>query len=370
MAKVSESVSAGQALVTRIMVWMLTFVAMPREYALVCTLFAINSYWYRVFDACPYLSIVAATKRAGKSTLLETVASLCLNGDVSQNTTEPTLFAKIEGSQGWVVPCLDEFELRDDDMGQTLNSGYRSTGMAERKNRKSGPGEPATLRYSTYCQKVFACIGDLIDTLRDRSIVLTMTRGNASRKYRYSEMSREARAFAAEIKAIVRDTFPREAPTVYDVTWLDGRDEEIWAPLFTTAQALGLDAAMMAELTLASKRLTRAKSAEALEYTQRQIAEDTAADKSHGEDLIRDILKVIAADESKIWTADVIQRLHKREGWDTFRGTGLTAHSLSELLAPFGIAPKQVFIGSKREGKNRQGYDVADLKRAAAKHIG
>lgn len=359
--------SQGQQLVTDIADWMLTFLSMPRDYAVVCALFAINSYWFRLFDSCPYLSIVAATKRAGKTSLLETVAALCRGGDVVQNITEPSLFSMIEGADQWCVPCLDEFELRDDDMGQTLNGGYRVTGKAVRKNRSFNPADPSSrpnIEHRTYCQKAFACIGDLPDTLRDRSIVLVMQRYATApqRKYRYSMMRAEASEFQRRIVKVIK-TFPTQ-PNFYDVDWLQGRDEEIWMPLLTTAHALGFDATMMDLVIRASATLTKAKSAEALEYTSRQAAEDKAADRSHAEELLRDVLRVTSGMD-RIWTVALIEKLHAipTSGWPGFRGTGLTPHILSELLASFGIAPKQL---SKRTGKqvvNKQGYDIAAIRK-------
>ncbi|MGW5336803.1 cell division protein FtsK [Streptomyces bauhiniae] len=87
--------------------------------------------------------------------------------------------------------------------------------------------------------------------------------------------------------------------------------------------------------------------------------------KSAGMDVLGDILKVVGADEGKVWNERVAARLAELrpdvyEGWE---GENVTA-----ALKPWGVKTAQVWgTTDDGEGKNRRGIDRADVAAAAAR---
>ncbi len=74
-----------------------------------------------------------------------------------------------------------------------LNSGYRRGQTVKRHD-----GD-----YETYCPKAFALIGDVHDTLRDRSIVIEMMRCEPARRFVYAAAKEEGAALRETINAAV-----------------------------------------------------------------------------------------------------------------------------------------------------------------------
>ncbi|WP_158842915.1 FtsK/SpoIIIE domain-containing protein [Saccharothrix deserti] len=111
----------------------------------------------------------------------------------------------------------------------------------------------------------------------------------------------------------------------------------------------------------------RALRATAGTLTGHAIGEDTAAAAESGHDLIADIAAVVAADETKVWSESVVDRLTALRPavygqWAELDGTG-KATALSAALKPYGIGTGQVWGTDPTTGKgaNRRGIDRAHI---------
>lgn len=371
---VTSTDSAGSVLVRDVCKWMQSFVAMPDEYAIVCAVFAAFTHVYRRFDSTPYVSITSAEPQAGKSTLLHTLSALAHHGEAHTDPTKATIFGLIQEAEekdrgvtiGW-----DECEKaarESDDRREVINSGYQATGSVLRANpaHRSNPAAPATIRLRTFCPKILAGIGTLAPTIKDRSIMLLMRRGKAPRRYIPSVMRAEAAVLAERIADTVSAVMPTGAPVrIVDCEWLDGREWELWQPLFTMARYLALDADQCTLLRRACDLLIELKHTDATgRYTMLRQHEDRQALASGVEPIGRVALRAMrdafGADD-RVHTVTLIERMRNADAtWAQYRGKGITRETLASLVATFGIVPRQIKIA----GKNANGYKRADVDAA------
>jgi hypothetical protein len=349
--------SSGHVVVERIAGWLSGYMYFPDpRVAMVLALWAVHTWVFKRFDATPYLCVTAATKQAGKTRLMELLRMITRNGRMFGDMTPAALFRMLGAYDGEVTTFYDEAERLSGGaagvMRSLMNTGYRVGQMITRAKAGGGVDE-----FPVFAPKCFALIGDVNDTLRDRSIVITLQRGKPEREFFYSEAEGEAR----ELVNAIAHLFVGGWPTAGHPDFLNGRDREIWSALFGVAEACGLDREAMESLTACAADLTAAKTAPARKFTKLEGDEDEAVAASYGERAVRDLWSVFKADEKWILTNEVVARLRAIPSgpWRTFKGTGIDEFSLSSLVRPFGIRPRQIKVAA---GKNRRGYVRADVQ--------
>lgn len=231
-------------------------------------------------------------------------------------------------------------------------------------------------KFDVYWPKAFTLIGDVYDTLRDRSIRLWLKRGSPARKYRHSEAKREAVSIVANIDAAVSALKGSNIPVI-DADWLpNSRDEEIWTPLISLAYVLGLPKAKIELLIEASSKLSASKTEAARSYADfdAKMSEKEAQDRTYGERALRD-LAVVCREAAKrgdkaVFSAVAVAEMRAMitAPWASFRGDGLTMNRLSDLLSPWpGLKPDggSVQVGKGKTRKIGSGYKVDAVLRAA-----
>ena len=368
--------SNGSKLVTTLSEWLLSFVSMPTEYALVSALYAVHSYVYRRFDSVAYLSLTSAEPQSGKTTLMRALCELADHGSYSADPTKASLFAEIadatDRDQG-VTIGWDECEKaarESDDRREIINSGYTRDGKVKRINRNAADGESRIEYMPTYCPKILSGLGSLAPTIKDRSIVLLMRHGKAARRAMITSIKTEALQLQNDIRATIAQVFPPNGAllTLHDVERLDGREAELWQPLWTTATYLQLTADQFALLRRATDSLIEMKHSDPdRRYTLVRKLEDKQAinkgESPYGVKALRALSEIIGS-SSGIWTADLVKAMNSGEWKDYRSGKGINARSLSDLVATFGVTPKQIKI----KGKNANGFRAADVKAALTKY--
>lgn len=364
--KFNDVVSKAQATIER-------FVSFnDKSQAFVCALYCVLSHFWTHFDSLPYMVITAATKRAGKSTLMETMEHISANPLPCTGITPSTLFRMIEESHPTLF--IDEAETLSSEaagsLREALNAGYRR-----------GKKIPRTVgnevkMFDLYGLKVFCLIGDVNDTLRDRSIVITLVRAAAPMRSTYTDRElagNELRAIIAEtandsaVVSAVLDAYANFKGAPY----LTDREEEIWTPLFVLCQVFCPE--RMVELQRAAVDLGYSKTAEARKYTEDffKSAEQTADAKYFGEILIRDIHTVIGK-RSGVPSAELLPALKDltTSPWRTYKGRGLTYDDIGALLAvviernPNGAATASTAT-FRLAGKVVRGYSKKYIEEAA-----
>ena len=159
--------------------FILRYVVLSDEQATACALWVLHTYALDAADITPYLAITSAEKQCGKTVLLDVLDAVVHKPWRAVRPSEAVLFRKIERDRPTLL--LDEVDAiwgpkarsEDEGLRALLNAGFRRHGSTV--PRCVGPS--LKLRdFSTYCPKALAAIGDLPDTVADRSIPIRMER--------------------------------------------------------------------------------------------------------------------------------------------------------------------------------------------------
>lgn len=315
------------------------------------------------FDAFPYLVITSDTKRSGKTRFSEILASLCSRVRNYAGATPVTVFRAIR----YECPTIffDEAESMAgeaaDMMRQVTNAGYRRGQTVPRASALTPSGVD---EWPVYCPKGFILIGDVRDTLRDRAIIIRMQRAEAKERYVYVKAKAEGEELRGELEKLakVKDAAIRELYQHHKgLEFLTDRDEEIWLPLFALCEVLA--PSRVEELKRIAVDLATEKTSPARRYTKLEGAEDQAELDEYSRRLVRDAATVFKKGERAIFTRDLLPRLHELVvgPWRKYRGDGLTAMAMADMLSPFGLQPHLVKI----KGVVARGYHRADIEKVA-----
>jgi putative DNA primase/helicase len=311
-------------------------------------LWVIHAYTIDAFQVSPILSITSATKRCGKTTLIDVLKSLVSKPKMASNMTPAVLFRSIEMHQ----PCLlldeaDTLKLSDHhELRGMLNAGHLRSGAVVMRT-VGDDYEPR--EFTVWCPKAVACIGSLPDVLVDRSLVIDLKRkpsGAGTERMRRADLTpggvnedlrRQAARWSADHLDVLRDYRPAIPEGLND------READNWEPLLAIADLAG------GEWPEKAREAARVLS-DAAEGTE----EITVT-------LLRDLAAIFAEiADGFMPTQDILDELNglDERPWSTWRrGQPLNANTLAKLLKPFGLHPDQV-----RYGKDVvRGYTPADF---------
>jgi Protein of unknown function (DUF3631) len=332
-------------------------------YRLPLALWTLGTFCYPEFDAFPYLVITSSTKRSGKTRLGELLSFACSNARNFAAMTAATLFRSIEAESPTVF--FDEAETLSSESANTmravLNVGYRKGQTIPRTSGNT------IKEYPTFCPKVFILIGDVYDTLRDRSIVVTMRRGEAPQRFIY-DVAKGLGAAIAETAAEAIKAHTADIAEVFAshprLDFLTDRDEEIWTPLFTLAHIFCPD--RINELSQCAVDIATEKTAESRRYTQLE-SEDQSADAEYAEKLLLDLYALLLTHGKIIASREAVDLLKQvpTSPWRKFRGAGLSIRDMANMLSRFGVKPARIAKGSGRGNQTfLRGYKLAEVETA------
>jgi hypothetical protein len=350
------------SLVARVESYLRGYCAFPDpRLSLVLAIWTLGTWCFDWFDAYPYLVVTAATKRAGKSRLAELLGFLSFNPKPFAAMTPAVMFRCI-GDGATVI--FDEAETLSSEsagvMRSVLNVGYRRGQTIPRMQKEQ------VVEFNVYCPKVFVLIGDVYDTLKDRSIIAELTRGVPAKKFVYADADAEGRTLGDEMKAAVKALDPLSGD---DVEFLPGRESEIWSPLFALCATFCPD--RLDDLTRTAADFAAMKTADTKRYTALANAEESTRDDAFALAALLDLARLFAEKGSgvAVSTDEAVTRMKNLSTapWRTYRGDGLTPILLAQLLSRFGIRPKSIKLNHKTNLVKR-GYRRDDVTAAAAKH--
>jgi putative DNA primase/helicase len=210
--------------------------------------------------------------------------------------------------------------------------------------------------FSTWCPKAIAMIGELPDTLADRSIQIRMRRrapGEVIERFRLDRLS-DLRAFRQQAARWVRDAQEQlrgADPHIPDA--LHDRAADNWRPLLAIADLAG--GPWPARARTAVLRLSGEAVEEAGESPRTLLLGD-----------LRTLFTERGA--NRLSSSDIVAELKRREDrpWPEWsHGRGLSARGLAHLLKPFGIGPRTVREG----GTVVKGYIRADFFDAWGRYL-
>jgi hypothetical protein len=300
-------------------------VLQSQEQADAIALWILHTFAFTAWHISPILSITGPEKRCGKSTLMDLLEALCRNSIKTENISMPALFRTIERDQPTLlIDEADTFLRQHEELRGILNSGHRRNG---RVIRCSGDNfEPRHFR--TFCPKAIAQIGDLPDTVADRSIPIAMIRkkpGELVELLRGDRLAAQATIFRSRMLRWTTDnlaSFSALDPDVPSV--LNDRNQDNWRPLLSLADTVGGE--------------WPKKARQAASRISAEVEED---DTSLGIQLlydIRDIFSDRPADRlSSEQIIGALTRLEDRPWTDVGHGKPLTPRKLAVMLRPFRI---------------------------------
>jgi len=322
--------------------------------ALPIALWIVGTHCFEMFDSFAYMVITSKTKRSGKTRLSEIISFTASSPVNFSSMTPSTLFRVINPdpkkyySTRFIPPTIvfDEAESLSSEaagtMRSVLNAGYRK-----------GQSVPRTIgqevvQFKVYCPKVFILIGDVYDTLRDRSIIISMVRGEPEKRFLYDEAQREGHILRTELLGILSNGRKLVAEHYVNerASFLSDREEEIWQPLFALCNMLC--PARYRELTRIAVDLSAIKTSDRTAYKNLDMFETASEQAEYAEKAALDLLAIINGDKA-ISSAEAIVKLRDLDlsPWRTYRGTGIDQHMLGDLLATIGIPSVNIRFGAK-----------------------
>ena len=165
----------GAALLSGIASFIQRYVSIAPALADTVALWIVVTWIHDRLEISPFLNVTSATKRCGKSLLLEVLGELVHHPlPVGGRVTSSALFRTIEmHAPAMLLDEADTFFGDDDELRGVVNGSQRRN-SAYVMRCVGDDYEPR--RFVTWCPKAIAGIGGLPDTVLDRSIVARLTR--------------------------------------------------------------------------------------------------------------------------------------------------------------------------------------------------
>jgi hypothetical protein len=354
-----EKAPDGAELLERLVWFIRRYVALSEEQAVLSALWVVHTHALDAADTTPYLNVKSAEKRSGKTRLLEVLSLLAAGSWLTGRVTAAVLVRKVAAEAPALL--LDESDAAfkgDREYAETLrgvlNAGCRRGGVA---SLCVGQGANITYEdFSVFCPKVIAGIGNLPDTVADRSIPIELRRRRPSEKverFRLRKVGPEALPIHRDVRAWAHahlDSLSAAEPDLPDE--LDDRAQDIMEPLLAIADEVG------GEWPERSRRAAVGL----LTGEEREDAE------SLGVRLLRDIRGVFDDESSdRLPTGKLLEALHVMEEapWGSLRGEALDARGLARLLKPYGVKPEKL-----REGDDTfRGYRRGSFEDAWVRYL-
>jgi hypothetical protein len=341
-------------------VFLRKYVVVTSEQAVAIALWAAHTHAIDAFDCTPYLQIGSATKRSGKTRLLEVLEPLVAKPWFTGRTSAAALVRKVDAERPTLL--LDESdaafggekEYAEALRGQ-LNTGYRKSGKA---TVCVGQGSKIEARdFSTFCPKAIAGIGTLPDTVSDRSIPIILRRRMSDEPCeRWRE--RDGHAEAMPLRDLLGEWSAKALEHLRDArpdlpSNLGDRQADVWEPLIAIADLAGDDWPARARAAAAALSGSLDDSDITIELL-RDVAEIVTKIPPH-QDVIAStaLIEKLVADEDRPWAT-------WRKGEKP-----ITPRGLARLLDPLDVHVDQYKVA----GERIRGYRIDAFADAIARYL-
>ncbi len=336
------------------------FVSLSLSQARVIALWIAHTHAIDAADATPYLAITSAEKQCGKTRLLEMTDLLVANPWLTGKVSAAVLIRKIDSEQPTLL--LDESDAAfagereyAEALRGVLNTGHRRGGKA---SCCVGQGTAITFKdFSTFSPKAIAGIGNLPDTIADRSIPIRLKRAARCEhveRFRRREVEAEALGLRGRLEAwsaITVENLRTARPVLPDA--LTDRQQDGAEPLLAIADLAGGEWPETSRLTLIEL-----------------CGEAQADDQSIGVRLLADIRGIFQdRDVDRIPSVELATALAEIETspWGEWGKAGkpLSTAKLARLLGRFAIVPHSVRVGDRTP----KGYTLGDFQDAFERYL-
>ncbi|MFB0631186.1 DUF3631 domain-containing protein [Streptomyces sp. AB3(2024)] len=310
------------------------YVVLPSPEALTAvTLWVAATHLQRVWQHAPRLAVVGPAKRCGKSRLLDVITETVHDPLITVNASAAAIFRSI-GESDPPTLLVDEVDTifgsakvaeKNEELRGLLNAGFQKSRYTL---RVAGPNHEV-VRFHTFAMAALAGIGDLPDTIMDRSVVMRMRRRRNGEKVSEFRAFRDTPALHAVRDRLAAWLRPRgkEAMGLMPVAMpVEDRAADTWEPLVIVADLAGGD---WSERARTACRV----------MTAHEAALDQ--DNSLHTRLLADIRRAFAAcgDPAALPTRTLLAMLNRDEEapWANDGAQGLIPRRPQILLDPFAI---------------------------------
>lgn len=310
------------------------FVVMPSEEALTAvTLWVAATHLQTAWQHAPRLAVVGPAKRCGKSRLLDVVTETVHAPLITVNASPAAIFRSITAKNPPTL-LVDEADTlfgtlkaaeRNEDLRGLLNAGHQRNRPTL---RVTGP-ERTPVAFPTFAMAALAGIGDLPDTIMDRSVVVRMRRRASHESVAAFRTGRDTPALHALRDRLTAWLRPQNATAMNmePVMPVEDRTADTWEPLVIVADLAGGRWPDLARTTCSA-----------------MTAHEAGQDEDAGlrTRILVDIRRVFTAegDPATLRTGRLIQQLNadSEAPWGEYSAQGLTPRGLQLLLRDYGIS--------------------------------
>jgi hypothetical protein len=328
------------------------FVAFPSPAARdAVTLWAAHCQLLDAFESTPRLALLSPEKGSGKTRTLEVLELLVPRARHAVNMTAAALFRAVAATSPTLL--FDEADSyfgprvaeRHEELRGLVNAGHRRGAVAY---RCVGDGANLQVReFPAFAAVALAGIGDLPDTILDRSVVVHMKRRAPHEhleSFRLRKVKPEAARLAGRLEAWAKAN--TEAMTATEPTMPEGitdRPADVWEPLLAVADVAGGDWPERARKAAVELNAARA-----------------VADPSLGVKLLTDVRGIFgAAGVDRISSEDLVARLCALDEspWGNLRGKPIDTRGVAARLRRFDVRPNSVrFDDDTKKGYLREWF--------------
>lgn len=331
------------------------YTILPDGGGVALTLWALGTYCNDAFRIFPKLCISSPEKRCGKTTTMETLGSMTHRALVASNVSPSVIFRSIDlWHPSLLIDEGDTFVSDNEELRGIINSGHtRSTAFVLRTEGEGANRQPR--KFSTWGPMAIAMIKTPPDTIRDRSVMVTLRRklpGESVQRLplALNEIHKELRQKCKRWGLDSMEVLSQAEPKVPSVG--NDRAEDNWWALLAIADLLG------------GEWPTRARSAMLTIEGGKE-----SDDEGIGPMILADIREVFqSANLLKLHSQELVDYLVELDDrpWAEWKGgKPMSKASLAKMLKPFSIKSRQMKIGSV----NKNGYEVAMFEDAFARYL-
>ncbi|MFH8260605.1 DUF3631 domain-containing protein [Streptomyces roseolus] len=310
------------------------YVVLPSEDAVTAvTLWVAATHLQTAWQHAPRLAVVGPAKRCGKSRLLDVITETVHDPLITVNASAAAVFRSITENPPTLL--VDEADTlfgsakvaeKNEEMRGLLNAGHQRNRPTL---RVSGPNHEVA-KFPTFAMAALAGIGDLPDTIMDRSVVIRMRRRRPGENVAEFRTVRDTPALHAVRDRLVAWLGPLH-DTALDLTPampVEDRAADTWQPLVAMAD-------------LAGGPWPEAARAACLAMTRHE-AEQDQDNSALNLRLLADIRRAFAAEGNPalLRTGRLIGILNEdtESPWPEYKDKGLTPRGLQLLLKDYGIS--------------------------------
>ncbi|MBN4055561.1 DUF3631 domain-containing protein [bacterium AH-315-K03] len=343
----------GQALAATIINTFHRYTILPNGGAIALTLWSLGSYCFNAFRIFPKLCLSSPEKRCGKTTTMETLAALVHRKLMASNVSSATLFRSIECWQpSLLIDEGDTFIDGNEELRGIINSGHTKSGATVL--RCTGDDhEPKP--FSTWAPMAIAMIKTPPDTIKDRSVMITLRR-----KMPGETITRLPIDLFAEFKTHRQqcqrwahnnmDTLKQAEPDTPSVG--SDRAEDNWRALLAIADQLGGEWPTQARKAMlifeGNKDCDDEGIGPMILGDIKIIFEEKGLDKISSEELV-----------------NILIDLEERPWGEWKHGKPMTKTSLARRLKPYAIKSKKIRIHCD----TKRGYTLDSFKDAFTRYL-